>query len=285
MLGFVGLGQMGAAMAAHLVDGPPGVVVFDVDPATGSALAERGATVVRSAAEVAEAAEIVSVMVRDDDQVRAVLAGPDGLLAAARPGAVVAVHSTVAAGTPAVLAALAADHGVEVVDAPVSGGVAGATSGELAVLVGGSADAFARVEAPFRRWASLVVHAGDVGAGTRLKLARNLVAFAGYVAMGEGLRLAEAAGVDLGQLGEVVRHSDRVTGGVGMIALRSSSGPLAADDWLRPPMEHARALGEKDLDLALALATELGVELPVAETARRLLGEALGVPDEGGYPG
>lgn len=281
MLGFVGLGQMGAAMAAHLVNGPPGVVVFDVDPEAGAALAARGATLARSAAEVAERAEVVSVMVHDDEQVHVVLTGPDGLLTTARPGTVVAVHSTVAAGTPAALAALAADHRVEVVDAPVSGGVAGATSGDLAVLVGGGDEAFARVEAPFRRWASMVVHAGPVGAGTRLKLARNLVAFAGYVAMGEGLRLAEAAGVDLGQLGEVVRHSDRVTGGAGMIALRSSAGPLAADDWLRPPMEHARALGAKDLDLALALAADLGVELPVAEQARRLLGEALGVPEAG----
>jgi len=276
VIGFVGLGQMGAVMAGHLVEGEPGLVVFDVEPAAGATLVERGARRAGSVAEVAEAADLVSVMVRDDDQVRQVL---DEVLTTARPGTVVAVHSTVAADTPAVLAALAARHGVEVVDAPVSGGVAGATAGDLAVMVGGTADAFARVEGPFGRWASLVVHAGPVGAGTRMKLARNLVSFAGYVAMGEGLRLAEAAGVDLGRLGEVVRHSDRATGGVGMIALREAAGALPDDHWLRAPMEHARALGDKDLDLALALGAELGVDLPVARQARELLGEALGVPD------
>jgi 3-hydroxyisobutyrate dehydrogenase len=117
-----------------------------------------------------------------------------------------------------------------------------------------------------------------VGAGTRAKLARNLVTFASYSAVGEALRLAEEAGVDLVQLGQVVRHSDAVTGGPGAIALRDTTAPLAEGDPLRPIFTHTRELGEKDLHLALALGEELGVDLPFARMALDQLGAALGVP-------
>jgi 3-hydroxyisobutyrate dehydrogenase len=207
-----------------------------------------------------------------------VLTGDDGILATARPGTVVAVHSTVEADTPGRLAEVAAAHGVHVVDAPVSGSVIGARSGELAFMVGGEDEAVAVVTETFAPMAGLVAHLGPVGAGTRAKLARNLITNAAFVAVGEALRLAEAAGVDLARLGDVVRHSDKVIGGPGMVMLRPDAGVLADDDGLRPIFEHARDLGEKDLGLALALARDLGVDLPVAEQAHALLGAALGVP-------
>jgi 3-hydroxyisobutyrate dehydrogenase-like beta-hydroxyacid dehydrogenase len=274
-VGFVGLGNIGAPMAAHLVDWPGGLVVCDVRAEACEPFVARGARAVASPAEVAAEAGVISVMVRDDAQVEDVL---DGVLAAGRAGVVVAVHSTIAAGTAERLAERAASAGVAVVDAPVSGGPVGAAEGSLAVMVGGDDDAVERCREPFGRWAGLVAHLGPVGSGTRTKLARNLVTFVSYAAVGEAFRLAEQAGVDLAVLGEVVRHSDRITGGAGAIALRRTTEPLADGDPLRPVFTHARELGEKDLHLALALGEELDVELPLAAMALEQLGAALGVP-------
>src|SRR5690606_21660121 len=178
-----------------------------------------------------------------------------------------AIHSTVEADTPARLASLAAEHGVRVVDAPVSGGSMGAQGGTLALIVGGDHDAVSVVRDPFGRFATLIAHLGPVGAGTRAKLARNLITFASFAAVGEALRLAEAAGVDLALLGDVVRHSDKVTGGPGSIMLRDTADVLSDDDGLRPIFEHTRGLGEKDLRLALELGADLGLDLPMARLA------------------
>jgi 3-hydroxyisobutyrate dehydrogenase len=209
-----------------------------------------------------------------------VLTGAEGILSTARPGTVVAIHSTVEAQTPPRLAAIAAEHDVHVVDAPVSGGPTGSANGTLAVMVGGAAEAVERVRAPFACFASLVAHVGPVGAGTQAKLARNLITFATHAAVGEALRLAEAAGLDLELLGEVVRHSDRVIGGAGVVILRPTAEPIDHDDPLYGVFRNTRTLGERDLQLALALGEELGVDLPIATLALDTLGAALGVPHD-----
>jgi 3-hydroxyisobutyrate dehydrogenase-like beta-hydroxyacid dehydrogenase len=276
-IGFVGLGQLGAPMAARLADWPGGLVVFDARPEAIAPLAQAGARPAGSLAELAAQAGIISVMVRDDDQVREVTRA----VAAARAGqppAIVAIHSTIGASTAADLAAELARRSVEIVDAPVSGGFMGAHDGRLAVMVGGSAQAFERCREPFGRWADLVLHMGPVGAGTRAKLARNLLHFVSFTAAAEAQRLAEAAGVDLRKLAKVVRHSDAVTGGAGAIMLRPTTEPVAETDPLREILDHVAALGEKDLDLALELGAELGVELPLAAYALRHFAAGLGVP-------
>lgn len=272
--GFVGLGQMGAPMARRLAGSD--LIVYDTRPEAVAPLAEKGARAAASLAEVA-AASLISVMVRDDDQVNAVAAG---LLPAAAPGTVIAIHSTIRAGTAVGLAARARPYGVEVVDAPVSGGAMGAEAGTLAVMVGGSEAAFARVREPFGAWAGLVLHMGPVGAGTHTKLARNLLHFVAFAAAAEAQRLAEAAGVSLNRLGRLVRHSDAVTGGPGAIMIRPTTAPLDAADPLHEVMCHVRALGDKDLSLALDLADELGVDTPLARIARERLAAGLGLPPE-----
>lgn len=279
-VGFIGLGQIGKPMARRLTDWPGGLTVCDVVADTTRSFAERGVHVAATPAEVAERATVISIMVRDDAQVTEVLAGADGILRAARPGSVVAVHSTVEADTPVRLAALAAEHDVHLVDAPVSGGAMGAANGTLAIMVGGTDQAVANVRAPFGALASLVAHMGPVGAGTRAKLARNLITFAAYAAVGEASMLAEAAGVDLALLGEVVRHSDAVTGGPGSIMLRTRAEPLGPEDGLHDVFVHTRGLGEKDLRLAIALGADLDVHLPIARLALDRLGAALGVPHD-----
>jgi 3-hydroxyisobutyrate dehydrogenase-like beta-hydroxyacid dehydrogenase len=276
-VGFIGLGQMGAPMATRLAGWPGGLIVHDARPEARAPLAEAGAKAAGSAAEVVAAAGIVSVMVRDDDQVREVVraAAP---AAAGRP-VIVAVHATIGPGTAAELAAEVAGTGVEVVDAPVSGGFMGAQSGRLAVMFGGSRAAYDRCREPFGCWADLIMYMGPVGAGTRAKLARNLLHFAAFTAAAEAQRLAEAAGIDLRKLARVVRHSDAVTGGAGSIMLRPTTAPLDHDDPLREILEHVRALGEKDLSLALELGSALGVDLPMARLALGGFGAGLGLPD------
>lgn len=279
-VGFIGLGKIGAPMARRLLGWPGGLTVNDVAAEATAPFAEAGARVAATAAEVAEHAQVISVMVRDDAQVAEVLSGENGILSAAAPDTIVAVHSTVEAATPARLAAQAEDHGVHLVDAPVSGGWMGAEQGTLAVMLGAPDDIAERLRGPFGCFASLVAAVGPVGAGTRAKLARNLITFVSYTAVGEAVRLAAAGGVDLRLLGDVVRHSDQVTGGAGMVLLRQHDAPLPPDDGLRPLFEHARDLGEKDLWLALELAAELGLDLPMAAHALTALADALGVPPD-----
>ncbi|MEU4595762.1 NAD(P)-dependent oxidoreductase [Nocardia sp. NPDC023988] len=276
-LGYIGLGNMGAPMARRLVDWPGGLVVCDARADATEKFAAAGVAVAATPAAVAARAAVISVTVLDDAQVRDVLTGPQGILSTAAAGTVVAVHSTIADSTATELAEECARHEVELVDAPVSGGAPGAKQGRLAVMVGGSATAFEAVRAPFTRFADLVVHAGPVGAGTRMKLARNLVHFVAFAAAAEASRLAESAGLDIRRLGEVVRHSDAVTGGPGAILWRESTARLVdGDPWL-PIMSHVRDLGEKDLALALDLGARLGVELPLARMGFEHLAEGLGL--------
>lgn len=277
-VGFIGLGNIGGPMAKRLVGWPGGLWVCDVAEAATRPFAEAGAQVAVDVAELARQCDVISVMVRDDAQVRDVIIGPDGIAGAAAAGTIVAIHSTIAPDTAVALAGELEGTGVAVVDAPVSGGAMGAATGELAVMVGGADEAVGRCRPVFERWASLVAHLGPVGAGTRAKLARNLLHFVSFAAVGEALRLAEAGGVDLVGLGEVVRHSDRVTGGPGAIMLRDTTAPIPAGDGLRSIFEHTRTLGEKDLHHALDLGAALGVDLPLAELALGHVADALGVP-------
>lgn len=274
-VGFVGLGQIGAPMALRLVDWPGGLRVFDVRAEAVAPLVQAGASATTSVGELGSSCEMVSVMVLDDAQVRGVVAE---LLAVAAEGTVVAVHSTIRPETAEELAAEASEHGVDLLDVPVSGGFMGAHEGTLAAMAGGARRGFAAARPVFERWASLVVHVGPAGAGTRMKLARNLLHFIAFTGAGEAQRLAEAAGIDLRELARVVRHSDAVTGGPGAVMLRDTAAALEPDDPLYEVLCHTRDLGEKDLTMALELADRLGLDLPLASQARRDLAVGLGVP-------
>jgi 3-hydroxyisobutyrate dehydrogenase-like beta-hydroxyacid dehydrogenase len=273
-LGYIGLGKMGAPMAKKLVDWPGGLIVFDVRAEAMTRLAEKGATLADNVADVATA-DVISVTVLNDDQVRDVV----GELAAnAKPGTIIAIHSTISPDTAVELAGELKPQGIHIVDAPVSGGGGAAEKGELAVMVGATDEAFELLQAPFSKWASLIVHAGEPGAGTRMKLARNMLHFISFTAACEASKLAEAAGVNLQDLGKVVRHSDAQSGGAGAIMFRDDMKPLEPDHFLYEPFLHTRGLGEKDLSLALALGETLGIDLPLAEVALKNLAAGLGVP-------
>jgi 3-hydroxyisobutyrate dehydrogenase-like beta-hydroxyacid dehydrogenase len=273
-LGYIGLGNMGAPMAKRLVEWPGGVTVFDVRTEAMTPLAEAGATLADSVADVA-VADIISVTVLNDEQVREVI----GELAAhAKPGTVIAIHSTISPDTAVELAEQLAPQGIHIVDAPVSGGGGAAEKGELAVMVGAEREVYERIKPAFKQFASMVVHAGEPGSGTRMKLARNMLTFVSYAAACEAMKLAEQAGINLQQLGRVVRHTDLQSGGPGAVIVRENMAALDPNNFLYGPLAHARDLGEKDLSLALALGEAVGVDLPMAEMALKNLAAGLGVP-------
>jgi 3-hydroxyisobutyrate dehydrogenase-like beta-hydroxyacid dehydrogenase len=273
-LGYIGLGNMGAPMAKRMIEWPGGVTVYDIRTEAMTPLAEAGASLADSIADVA-AADIVHVTVLDDAQVRQVV----GELAAhAKPGTVIAIHSTISDTTAAELADELKRQEIHIVDAPVSGGAAAAEKGELATMVGAERDVYELIKPAFKQWASLVIHAGTPGAGTRMKLARNMLTFTSYAAACEAMKLAEAAGLDLQALGRVVRHTDALTSGPGAIMVRDDMKTLEPEHFLYQPFLHTRGLGEKDLRLALALGEAVSVDLPLAQLAYQRLADGLGVP-------
>ena len=145
-------------------------------------------------------------------------------------------------------------------------------------MVGAPREVYERAKPAFKQWASLVIHAGEPGAGTRMKLARNMLTFTGFAAAAEAMRLAEAAGLDVQALGRVVRHTDAISGGPGAIMVRDNTHDLEPGHWLYDTFTHTRTLGEKDLGLALGLGDLLDVDLSLAQIALRELASGLGVP-------
>lgn len=277
-LGYVGLGNIGGPMAARLAKWPGGLSVFDLAPQAVATLVDQGAGAAQSLADLGSRADIIGICVVDDDQVRTVVAGDGGLLSTAAPGTIITVHSTISPDTATELAQTCAASGVVLLDAPISGGAPGAEQGRLAIMVGGDRDSYTRIKEPFALTADMIVHAGnDVGAGTKMKLARNLLHFISFTATTEAARLAEAAGIDIAKLGRVVRHTDAITGGAGAIMLRDTTAPIDPDDFWYGIFTHVRTLGEKDLGLALGLAEQLGVDLPLGQIALRDLADGLGV--------
>ncbi|MGC4961811.1 NAD(P)-dependent oxidoreductase [Gordonia sp. DT218] len=282
-LGYVGLGNIGGPMAGRLAKWEGGLTAFDLSEEALGKVVDQGATAATSLGDLAAKSDIIGICVLDDTQVRTVVAGDGGLLSAARPGTIITVHSTIGPQTAVDLAAECAEHGVTLLDAPISGGAAGADQGRLAIMVGGDRASYEQLKEPFGLVAGMLVHAGDdVGAGTKMKLARNLLHFISFTAAAEASKLAEAAGISITKLGKVVRHTDAITGGAGSIILRDTTDEIAPDDFWYDILTPVRTLGEKDLSLALELGRELGVDLPLGDIALRDFAIGLGVPHREG---
>jgi 3-hydroxyisobutyrate dehydrogenase-like beta-hydroxyacid dehydrogenase len=272
--GYIGLGNMGAPMAKRLAEWPGGFTVFDVRAESMEPFAELGATLADDVTGVADA-DIISITVLNDEQVRSVIAD---LAPTVKPDTVIVIHSTISDTTAAELAEQYRSQGIHIVDAPVSGGGAAAEKGELAIMVGAERPVYERIKPALKQFGSMVIHAGEPGAGTRMKLARNMLTFTSYAAACEAMKLAEAAGLDLGALGRVVRHTDALTSGPGAIIVRDNMTELTPDHWLYDAFTHTRGLGEKDLSLAIGLGDVVGVDLPLAQLALQRLADGLGVP-------
>lgn len=265
-VGLIGLGLLGAALARRLVETGDAPVVFDVRPEAVDAAVATGAVAAGSSREVAERCDIVLVCVQTDDQCVDAITGDDGVLEGAAPGTCLAIVATVMPSTVTELATRGADRGVRLVDTPLAGrGPFGVAEGTASALVGDTGELFTRVEPTLRRFTSRVVAVGPLGSGAALKIAHNVVVYAGFAAMIEAVELARAAGIRDGVLEDVAQAS----GAISELALFTAPFYRHFHDDPHAPEEDellrtGAALLEKDLSDAVALGETYGVDVPVA---------------------
>ncbi len=253
---FIGLGIMGYPMAGHLAAAGHDVTVYNRTPAKADAwVAEHGGRSAPTPAAAARDAAFVLACVGNDDDLRAVTLGADGALAAMQPGGVFIDHTTVSADIARELAAEGDRRGLLVVDAPVSGGQAGAVNGQLTIMCGGTAEAFTAAEPVMQVYAKRIGHMGPAGSGQLTKMVNQLCIAGVLQGLSEGLAFGAAAGLDLAQVVDVISK-----GAAQSWQMDNRAGTMAkgqfdfgfAVDWMR-----------KDLALALDEARRLGVPLPL----------------------
>jgi 3-hydroxyisobutyrate dehydrogenase len=206
-IGFIGLGNMGAPMAANLVKAGHRVTGYDVVASASAALAQQGAQAAASVPDAAGAGEVVVTMLPAGPQVRQVYLGPDGVIARARRDALLIDCSTIDVETARAVAARAAEAGLQMLDAPVSGGVIGAEAASLTFMVGGEPAAFARAEPILQAMGKTIVHAGPAGNGQTAKICNNMILGASMIAVCEGFALAEKLGLPVQTLFDICSKS------------------------------------------------------------------------------
>jgi 3-hydroxyisobutyrate dehydrogenase-like beta-hydroxyacid dehydrogenase len=269
-VGFIGLGNMGKPMAVNLIKAGFDLMVYDLRAEPMQELAALGAKCARSADEIGNHGEIIELVVVDDAQVQAVTFQEGGVLATAKPGTVIAIHSTVHPRTVRSVAALAQAKGITVIDAEVSGGARGAYGKTLCYMVGGDKEAFEKCRPLFATSGANIFHLGELGAGAITKLAHNLIVYVNMLAASEGMKLAQMAGVDLAAMEQVV-HAGAAQSRVA--DHWSQQGKLAATYTTGPP--GLTQLIHKDLRLALELGHDLGLSLPGAALTQQLIARIL----------
>ncbi len=255
---FIGLGVMGFPMAGHLKRKGHGVTVFNRTATKAHAWVEAyGGRTAATPAEAATGADIVFVCVGNDDDLRSVVLGPAGILAGMKKGAILVDHTTASADVAREIDSLAGGRGLAFLDAPVSGGQAGAENGQLTIMVGGQPDSFARAEPVMRAYGRAVTLMGPVGAGQLTKMV-NQICIAGLVqGLAEGLNFAVRAGLDAKAVVDVISKGAAQSWqmdnrGKTMIDDKFDFG--FAVDWMR-----------KDLEICRAEAKRNGAELPIVE--------------------
>lgn len=262
-VGFIGLGSQGGPMARRIVEDGVPTVLWARRQETLDAYADTKAEHATSVADLAARVDVACVCVVDDAGVDEVVSGPGGLLSAMAPGGVVAIHSTVHPQTVQRVAEQAAEKGIAVLDAPVSGGGPGAEARRLLVMVGGDPEVLERVRPVFATYADPIVHLGPVGAGQRAKLINNLMLTANLGVLESAYALARSLQVDPAQLSTVLGH-----GSGNSFAVNVLRGP---DFVLAPMGAMAGPLLQKDarlvMDLARAEGAEPGTVLVAADAA------------------
>ena len=254
----LGTGRMGTAMAERLASQGVAVVVYNRSPERAAALAERiGATVASSPARAAAAADVTISMVADDEAVRALFEGRDGVAAGIRPGTVAVDCSTVLPDTIRSVADAVRARGAGILDGPVSGSVGSTLAGELTIMVGGDAADLERARPVLDRLAGRVFHVGPLGTGAAMKLAVNTLIFGLNGAVAEGLLLAERNGIDRALAYEVLAAS---AAGAPYVGYKRAA-------FVEPdttPVAFSLALAAKDLRLIRVLAEASGTAMPQA---------------------
>ncbi len=258
-IAFLGLGVMGGPMAGHLAAAGYTVRAWNRSEQRRSDWADRQSTDAQAFATIAEAVEgahIVAACVGNDDDLAQVVLGPKGALAAMSSGALLIDHTTTSAAMARRVAGEAAGKDIGFVDAPVSGGQAGAENGKLAIMCGASADDFTRAEPVMQSYAARIVHVGDVGAGQTAKMANQMCIAGTLAGLSEAIRLSQASGLDTDKVFEAI------SGGAAQSwQMDNRWATMAQDefnfgfaiDWMR-----------KDLGYALDEAKRLGLASPVS---------------------
>ena len=256
-IGLLGCGRMGSAMADHLLAAGTPLAVFDPDAAASAPLAERGAAVFATPGEVARSSDLVLVVVVDDAQTRAAVAS---CFEAAEPETVLALCASIRPDTCRELAVLGAERDIHVVDAALVRGERGAEEGRLALFCGGPVDVIDGLRPAVAPFAPDVIRVGEAGAGMVAKSVNNILLWACLRADYEALRLGSALGVEPAALREAV--------------LAGSGANLPLEEWGM----HRLRWPQKDLETALELAREAGIELPLVASLPGLM-ELLTVDD------
>jgi 3-hydroxyisobutyrate dehydrogenase len=263
-IGFIGLGRMGAPMAARLAVAGHALTVFDVAPAARDAfLAANPGVLAASPREAADGAEVIITMLPTSADVRAALTGPDGALEATSPGTLLIEMSS---GVPAItqeLAANVAGAGGVLIDAPVSGGVARAVTGELSIMVGGAPDAVARARPILEAMGASILPTGGVGSAHAMKALNNLVSAAGFLVSVEALLIGKRFGLDPAVMVDVLNASTGVNNSTQkklkpFVLSRSFDSGFSLE------------LMVKDLTIALGIARDGGVSAPLSSLTREL---------------
>lgn len=270
-VGFIGLGTMGKPMAINIAKAGFDLMVYDIRQEPLSELSKLGAKVARSTKEAAEHGELVEIAVLDDAQVEAALFEESGVLAAAKPGTMVAIHSTVLPKTLKAIVESALARNIIIVDAPISGGETGAYEKRLCYMVGGSKESVERCRDVFATSGTEILHLGQVGTGTTAKIINQILVCINMLAMFEGVSIAEKVGLDLPLLQKVIHHS--------------AGQSYMADHWFEriervsqspEALRHQWEGFYKTLSVALECANDLGVFLPGTALTQQLLAKIVG---------
>lgn len=261
-VGFIGLGIMGRPMARNVLAAGYSLVVYDLMPEPIMELVAAGATAANSPAEVAKAATVILLCLPDSPDVEAALAGQHGLLAGTHPGQIVIDMSTISPVTARAMAQKAAEQGVILLDAPVSGGQAGALNGTLSIMVGGDAAALERVRPLLSAMGKTILHLGDSGAGQVAKACNQLIIAVTIEAVAEALVLANKAGVDP----EKVRAA--LLGGYAYSRVLEGHGERFLAHNFEPGFR--TRLQYKDLNIAMDTGRAYGVPLPAGALVHQL---------------
>jgi 2-hydroxy-3-oxopropionate reductase len=262
-IGFIGLGIMGEPMARNLMKAGHKLVVYNRSQAPVKELAAEGAAAADSPKAVAGQSEIVITMLPDSPQVREVMTGENGVLAGAKAGTLVIDMSTISPAVTQEVAKVAEEHGVRMLDAPVSGGDVGAQQGTLSIMVGGSAEDFEQARPIFEVLGKTIVHVGGIGAGQVVKACNQIVVALTIEAVSEALVLGSKAGVDPAVILKVL------SGGLAANRVMEVRGPNFLQHNFQPGFKIA--LHHKDLGIALSAGREYGVPLPVTALVDQML--------------
>ena len=253
VIGFVGLGTMGLEMARNLLKAGHTVRAFDIIPAVLEAARDAGALPCRSAADAANGSFLVITMLPDTPQVEEVILGPGGLHANPPQGRIIVDMSTISPQAVRVMSARLKADGIDLLDAPVSGGPQGAKSATLTIMAGGDADAYARARPVLAAMGTTINHVGASGAGQTVKLCNQLMVGINLQAVCEAIALGRASGVDLAQMREVLLGGSAASWMLDRLGPAMIAGDTAAGFRIDLMLKDLRLVGELAQSLAVPL--------------------------------